>query len=155
MPRPAFELELLVPGTPDAVWARLWDLRRHTEAVPLTVVRGPALRAGSAFVARTAVGPLGFDDVMEVRSWEPSRRAVVVKVGRVLGGTIVARLAPDGAGGTRLHWCQEVAATGVPDRLARLAVPAVRAGYRRALRQITAPHRAGPADPDGRRSRGA
>lgn len=115
MPRPAFELELLVPGPPDEVWDRLWDLGRHTEIVPLTVVRGPVPHQGSTFVARTAVGPVGFDDVMEVRTWEPPRRAVVVKVGRVLGGTIVARLVPDGAGGTRLHWRQEVAATGVPD----------------------------------------
>ena len=92
MPRPAFELELLVPGAPEEVWARLWALGRHTEAVPLTVVRGPALRAGSSFVARTAVGPVGFDDVMEVRAWDPPHRAVVAKVGRVLGGSIEARL---------------------------------------------------------------
>lgn len=138
MPRPAFELELLVPGAPEEVWARLWALERHTEAVPLTVVRGPALRAGSSFVARTAVGPVGFDDVMEVRAWDPPHRAVVAKVGRVLGGSIEARLVADPAG-TRLLWRQEVAATGVPDVLARLVVPAVRAGYRKALRQITAP----------------
>lgn len=139
MPRPAFELELLVPGPPDEVWGRLWDLRRHTETVPLTVVRGPAPHLGSTFVARTAVGPLGFDDVMEVRAWEPPHRAVVVKVGRVLGGQIQAVLTSDGAGGTRLRWRQEVAATGVPDALARLAAPAVAAGYRRSLLRITAP----------------
>lgn len=138
MPRPAFELELLVPGPPDEVWDRLWDLGRHTEIVPLTVVRGPVPHQGSTFVARTAVGPVGFDDVMEVRTWDPPHRAVVAKVGRVLGGSIEARLVADPAG-TRLLWRQEVAATGVPDVLARLVVPAVRAGYRKALRQITAP----------------
>ncbi|HSP60475.1 MAG TPA: hypothetical protein VLO09_05390 [Ornithinimicrobium sp.] len=138
MPRPAFELDLLVPGSPQDVWTRLWDLERHTRAVPLTLVRGAAPQQGVTFVARTSVGPLGFDDVMQVRVWDPPHRAVVVKVGRVLGGTIEARLTTDGGGRTRLHWRQEVAATGVPDVLARLAVPAVAAGYRRALRQITA-----------------
>lgn len=139
MPRPAFTIELLVPGPPEDVWRRLWDLDRHTGAVPLTVVSGPSPRQDSTFVARTAVGPLGFDDVMQVREWEPPHRAVVVKVGRVLGGRIEARLeaaaGPDPS--TRLLWHQEVVATGVPDRLARLAVPVVAAGYRRALRQIT------------------
>ena len=102
------------------------------------MVRGPVPHQGSTFVARTAVGPVGFDDVMEVRTWDPPHRAVVAKVGRVLGGSIEARLVADPAG-TRLLWRQEVAATGVPDVLARLVVPAVRAGYRKALRQITAP----------------
>ncbi|MGC5582732.1 SRPBCC family protein [Ornithinimicrobium sp. W1665] len=136
MARPFFELDLLVPGSPEEVWTRLWDLDRHTRAVPLTAVQGPPPRPGSTFVARTAVGPVGFDDVMEVREWDPPHRAVVVKVGRVVRGRIEARLTPDGAGRTRVRWRQEVGAAGVPRPLARLAVPAVAAGYRRSLRRI-------------------
>ena len=43
MPSPDFEIDLLVPGHPEDVWARLWDLDRHTAAVPLTTVHGGSL----------------------------------------------------------------------------------------------------------------
>ncbi|MFK5634445.1 MULTISPECIES: SRPBCC family protein [unclassified Ornithinimicrobium] len=129
-----FELELHVPDPPDVVWARLWDLDRHTASVPLTRVAG-RVGPGERFVARTSVGPLGFDDVMVVRSWEPPRRAVVDKVGRVLAGRIEVDVVPDGPG-TVVRWRQEYGAPLVPDRVAALGAPLVRSGYRRSLARI-------------------
>jgi carbon monoxide dehydrogenase subunit G len=129
-----FELELHAPDPPDVVWARLWDLDRHTAAVPLTRVTGRA-GADGRFVARTSVGPLGFDDVMVVRTWDPPRRAVVDKVGRVITGGIEVDLVPVGAG-TRVRWQQGYAVPLLPDRVAALAAPVVRRGYRRALARI-------------------
>lgn len=149
MPRPAFEIDLLVHGPPQQVWDRLWDLRRHTAAVPLTRVRreqAPGGRVaehapldlGATFTARTGLGPLAVDDVMVVQEWEPPRHAVVVKTGRVLRGTIEVTLRPAGRD-TRLRWVQTYGVPVVPDTLAGVVHPAVRAAYTRTLRQITTP----------------
>lgn len=135
---PEFAFDVLVEDPPEQVWERLWDLRRHTATVPLTTVAGEPLREGARFTGRTAVGPLGFDDDMVVRTWEPPRLAVVDKVGRVLTGTITVTLTPT-ARGTSVRWRQSYGAALVPDRLAALARPAVRTAYRSAVRRITAP----------------
>lgn len=144
MPRPTFTLELLVEGEPEQVWDRLWDLDRHTAAVPLTDVRGAGsepLHEGARFTARTGLGPVGVDDDMVVRLWEPPRHAVIEKVGRVLGGSLEVTLAPvrDQPARTLLRWRQSYSVTRLPDRLTGLARPAVRTAYRIALRRITAP----------------
>ncbi len=139
MATPSFRLELFVDGPPEGVWEQLWDLDRHTAAVPLTRVRGEEgeLRLGSRFVARTAVGPIGFDDVMIVDAWEPPSLAVISKCGRVLTGTITVELAAEGEG-TRVVWTQHYGARGVSSGVAALARPLVAAGYRRSLAKILA-----------------
>lgn len=134
---PQFTIDLVVADAPSAVWSRLWDLDRHTAAVPLTTVSGGPLGAGARFTGRTSLGPVGFDDDMLVRTWEPPARAVIDKVGRVLRGSIEVTLDPV-AGGTLVRWRQTYGAALVPDRLAALTRPAVRAAYRSALRRITA-----------------
>ena len=136
MTTPAFEIDLLAPGSPEVVWERLWDLDRHTAAIPLTTVHGGTLQPGASFTARTGVGPLGFDDEMEVVEFDPPRHAVIVKVGRVLHGRIEVDLRAAGPD-TRVRWRQTFGAAGVPDALARYAAPAVRAGYLTALRRLT------------------
>lgn len=138
MTRPGFEIDLLVPGTPEEVWARLWDLDRHTAAVPLTTVHGGTLGPGASFLGRTRIGPLHLDDEMVVHTWEPPHHAVVDKVGRPLRGRIEVRLRTAGPD-TRLRWEQSLGAVGVPDALAAWAAGPVRAGYLRALRRITRP----------------
>lgn len=156
MPRPAFEVDLLVAGPPEQVWARLWDLDRHTAAIPFTTVAAATsadhdaaatpspsgLRQDARFTARTALGPVGFDDDMVVRAWDPPRRAVIDKVGRVLTGRIEVRLRPAGPD-TQLHWTQTFGAglgtLRVPGALAGLAARPVRAAYRQALVRITRP----------------
>lgn len=137
MPRPAFHLELAVAAPPEVVWQRLWDLDRHTAAVPLTTLVGGPPGPGAAFTGRTALGPFGFDDDMVVRSWDPPRRAVVEKVGRVLRGSVEVDLVPAGES-TLVRWRQSYGAALVPDALAALAAPAVRTAYLLALRRITA-----------------
>ena len=94
-------------------WARLTDWKRHEEFMPLTRVsmRTPADHVGASFVARTSIGPLGFDDPMEVTVWQPptqSRPGVccIVKRGRVVRGG--ARLTVSEAeGGSLAHWHEE------------------------------------------------
>ena len=136
MPSPAFEIDLLVPGHPEDVWPRLWDLDRHTEAVPLTTVHGGSLGPEATFTARTSVGPVTVDDHMVVLDWQPPHHAVIQKTGRVLTGRIEVTLRAAGAD-TRLVWRQSFGARRVPDAVAGVVAPAVRAAYVRALRQIT------------------
>lgn len=138
MAMPAFEIDLLVRGHPADVWARLWDLDRHTAAIPLTTVHGGTLGLDASFSARTALGPLGFDDDMEVVRWEPPHQAAILKTGAVLRGTIEVDLRPAGQD-TRLRWRQTYGAAWVPDALARYAAPLVRAAYLTSIRRLTRP----------------
>lgn len=131
----SFWFDLLVPGPPAQVWERLWDLERHTLAIPLTTVGDGPLDEGVRFTARTGLGPVGFDDVMVVRLWQEPHRAVIEKVGPVLGGRIDATLTPAGPD-TRIRWEQSYAVRGLPDHLAAVAAPTVRAGYLRVVRTI-------------------
>ena len=61
----AFTIVREVPLPPAEVFARLTEWERHGEVVPLTTITP---RPGG-FLARTGVGPLGFDDPMDVVTW--------------------------------------------------------------------------------------
>lgn len=70
-------------------WERVWALDSHTRLIPLTTLSGDGvgrrrLREGSRFVARTGVGPLGFDDVMTVTTWHPPQPGHPQSAGDVL-----------------------------------------------------------------------
>lgn len=134
--RSSFTFDLVVPGDPAVVWERLWDLDRHTSTIPLTTVRGGPLSLATTFVGRTALGPVGFDDVMVVREWDPPQRVVIDKVGRLLRGSIEVTLEPRDQA-TLVRWSQSYGASGVPDALTRLTRPAVRAAYRHVVRRLT------------------
>ncbi len=73
---------------------------------------GPT-RVGTRFVARSGVGPLGFDDVMEVTVWEPpgdgvAGRCRLEKRGRVVLGWAEIEVHPGPGGRTRVVWREEV-----------------------------------------------
>ncbi len=135
---PAFEIVLQRPEDPDTLWARLWDLDRHTASIPLTKVRtvgGEKLRFGSRFIARTGIGPLVLNDRMMVREWDPPHRAVVEKIGSRLGGTITVKITPDGQG-SRVQWQQTYSVRGLPDAIAGRFRSVVRRGYLHSLQKI-------------------
>lgn len=59
---------------PAETWRRLTDWERHGDSVPLTRVTvhtPPPSGTGTVLVARTGLGPLGFDDRMEITRWQP------------------------------------------------------------------------------------
>ena len=59
----------------DEVWRRLTMWERHADVVPLTWIHvrtPPPSGEGTVFVARSGIGPVGFDDVMEVVTWRPA-----------------------------------------------------------------------------------
>ena len=89
-------LRIVAFGLSEA-WRRVVDVSAHGEVVPFTTGRGPAPEdavVGSRYVARTRLGPLGFDDVMVVREIEAGRRVVFEKVGRLLGGVVTVEITP-------------------------------------------------------------
>ena len=142
--RSSFVVSAETGHAPAETWARLWDLDRHTAVIPLTTVtpHPPATRlgAGAGFTGRTALGPLGFDDVMRVETWAPPESATVVKVGRVVGGRIEVTVAPL-RHGSRVVWRQTVQLPWLPARLRwveALAARVVAPGYRQAIRTLLA-----------------
>jgi hypothetical protein len=83
---------------------------------------------GARFVGRTGLGPLGFDDPMEITAWEPPAgggpgRCAVVKQGRLLLGTAHFEVAP-APGGSRVRWSEDIEVT--PVRLTRPLAPVTR-----------------------------
>jgi carbon monoxide dehydrogenase subunit G len=128
-----------VAAPPEAVWAAVVDWERQGRWMLLTqiTVEGGGRGVGQRFTARTSLGPLGFDDPMQVTRWDPPHRADVAHRGGVVRGTgsFVVTPAP---GGSWLTWVEELDLPG--GRLGRagfsLLEPLVRAGLRLSLRRV-------------------
>lgn len=117
-----FLLERTVPLPLDEAWRRLTEWTRHGEAVPLTrvtVVTPPPTEVGSRFVARSGVGPLTFDDPMEVTAWQPPGedtpgRCRLEKRGRLITGWAEIEVRPGPGGRSRVLWREELRVRFVP-----------------------------------------
>ncbi|MFJ8544746.1 SRPBCC family protein [Streptomyces sp. NPDC093586] len=111
-----FSLERTAPLPPDEAWRRLTAWHRHGDAVPLTrvtVTTPPPTAVGTVVVARTGIGPLAFDDTMEVTVWEPPRkdapgRCRLVKRGRLIRGWAEIEVRPGPGGRARVVWREEL-----------------------------------------------
>jgi hypothetical protein len=141
------------PADPLTTWARVTDWAAQDGYVPLTrvwVTRGSG-GAGTRFTGRTGIGPLAFDDPMEVLSADPPvpagragvpREGVaeVAKLGRVVLGSARLVVRPLPGGGTRVEWSEVVALA--PVRLTRAFEPLVarlgRLGFTVVLRRMLA-----------------
>lgn len=119
---------------PNDVFARLTDWERHGEVVPLTRIRP----SDTGFVARTAVGPVGFDDVMDVVTWDPPRFCRIEKRGRVVKGWAELTVEPSGHG-SRVVWREEAHWIGVPRFAARVEEAAGRALFGRVVDHLLRP----------------
>lgn len=140
---------VLVPSSlpAAATWRRVLDLRAHDRLIPLTHVTGgmvaaDQLGAGSRFVARTGLGPVGFDDPMVVEEVRPPAGqepglARIRKEGKVIHGWIELRVLPGGTGSV-VDWRQEIRVSGVPRALGWLTAGVGRAAYGMALRRLLA-----------------
>ena len=142
-----FEVHLDTPLTAPEAWRRILDLRAHTAVIPLTTVTGEAMAAselveGSRFVARTGVGPVGFDDVMVVQtmvaptSVRPGN-ARIRKEGKVIRGRIDLFVTPTASGST-VVWTQRIGVRGVPALLDPVVERVARAAYSLTLRRLLA-----------------
>ncbi|MER6476642.1 SRPBCC family protein [Streptomyces filamentosus] len=152
-----FRVVRRVPLAPEEAWRRLTDWPAHGRRVPLTrttvLTPGPN-RVGTRFTARTGLGPLAFDDPMEVVRWEPPRDGrpgvcLLEKRGRLVRGRAGIEVAAEG-GGTRVVWTEELAVRGVPAFFDGVLARAGRVVFGRALDGLLG---SGPA-PDSRGSNG-
>ncbi len=109
-----FEVTRRTTMSASEVWALLTDWERHSGHIPWTTIRldpGAERGSGVGFVARTALGPLRFDDPMEVTfSRAPTETAAgicrIVKRGRAVTGWAVLTVTPDDSGAV-VHWYEE------------------------------------------------
>ncbi|MDC0767963.1 SRPBCC family protein [Streptomyces sp. HD] len=117
-----FLLERTVPLPLAEAWRRLTEWPRHAEVVPLTRVHvttpGPT-HEGTRFTARSGLGPLSFDDPMEVTVWQPPGdgtpgRCRLEKRGRVITGWAEIEVRPGPGGRARVVWREELRVRFVP-----------------------------------------
>ncbi|MFI5813059.1 SRPBCC family protein [Streptomyces sp. NPDC051643] len=117
-----FLLERVSPTPPAETWRRLTEWPRHADVVPLTrvtVVTPPPTREGTVFVARSGVGPVAFDDPMEVVTWQAPReedvgRCRLVKHGTFVTGWAEIEVRPAADGGSRVLWREDLRVRGLP-----------------------------------------
>ncbi|MEV3988414.1 SRPBCC family protein [Streptomyces sp. NPDC049837] len=117
----------IVRGAPMSAaeaWRRLTDWEAHAARVPLTRARAVSAghaRVGSRFTMRTGIGPVGFDDPMEVVRWEPPEPGGTAagvcrleKRGRVVTGWAEIEVREAVAGAVRVTWTEELRLRGLP-----------------------------------------
>jgi Polyketide cyclase / dehydrase and lipid transport len=117
----AFRVERTSPLDVEEAWRRMTDWPSHAARVPLTrmSVRTPGpTRRGTVVLARTSVGPVGFDDPMEVVAWQPpvrghEGRCLLEKRGRIIRGWAAISVRA-GTGGTRVSWVEDLRIAAVP-----------------------------------------
>ncbi|MFI1733850.1 SRPBCC family protein [Streptomyces acidicola] len=123
-----FLLERVTPLPVDQAWRRLTHWERHADVVPLTDVRvltPPPNREGTVFVAHSGLGPLAFDDPMEVVTWQPPTGATatalcrLAKRGRFVTGWAEIEVRPHGDGGSRVLWREDLSVRPLPRLLDR------------------------------------
>ncbi|MET8771680.1 SRPBCC family protein [Streptomyces sp. NPDC004658] len=119
---PTFSLERTVPLPAGEAWRRLTDWPRHADAVPLTrieVLTPPPTREGTRFVARSGLGPLTFDDVMEVTVWRPPAGGGpglcrLEKRGRLILGWAEIEVRPGPGDRSGVVWREELSVRFLP-----------------------------------------
>ncbi|WJV50796.1 SRPBCC family protein [Streptomyces flavofungini] len=118
-----FRVERATVLSPAEAWRRLTDWERHGKVVPLTrvTVSGPPHGLGTVFTARSGVGPLAFDDPMEVTVWRPPDAADsglcrLEKRGTVVTGWAEIEVRPEGRG-ARVVWREELRIRWLPRAL--------------------------------------
>lgn len=153
-----FTAVVQVAAPVEQVWQRITDWPQHGRWIPLTTVRVTSDRpdgVGATFVGRSALGPIGFDDPMEVVEWSPpidggSGHCRVHKYGRVVLGwaAFEVRAATSDGGSVAVHgpnrpastlsWTEEVqlAPVWLTRPADRLIAAAGRAAFERALRAM-------------------
>ncbi|MCC2593755.1 hypothetical protein LKO27_10095 [Tessaracoccus sp. OS52] len=139
-----FTVELETDCPPSTAIRRVLDLRRHSRVIPFTTVTpsvpADSLSPGTRFVARTSLGPVGFDDAMRVDTISlgdglPTASARISKESRAIRGSIRLLVSPTAAG-SLVRWDQDVSLPWLPGFLQRPAASVLRLGYRQVLSRL-------------------
>lgn len=135
------------PQPATVCFERLLDWDAHSAAIPLTRLRHQGRpRVGQRFVARTALGPVGFDDPMVVEVLSPpagdaggDRPGVVevAKTGRVIGGRVRWTVTPLEAGAL-VEWSQRLTIGWLPQWVDPVVGVVGRRAYGAGLRRLLA-----------------
>ncbi|MBB5102454.1 SRPBCC family protein [Streptomyces spectabilis] len=119
-----FRIVRTTPLSADEAWLRLTDWERHGQVMPLTrvTVSGAAGGVGALLTARSGVGPLAFEDLMEVVVWRPPRgrhgACRLVKRGTFVTGWAEIEVGPrSDSGGARVVWREELRVRWLPRAL--------------------------------------
>jgi polyketide cyclase/dehydrase/lipid transport protein len=112
----AFSVAREVRAPAAEMWELLVDWPRHAGWVPLTTMsvgEDGGHGVGATFVARTRLGPLGFDDVLRVVAWRPPERTSpgrvrVVHEGAVVGGSAEVEVRPITGSRCVATWWEDV-----------------------------------------------
>ncbi|MCM2417431.1 SRPBCC family protein [Streptomyces sp. RKAG293] len=138
-------IERSSPLPVEEVWRRLTHWERHAAHVPLTritVTTPPPTRLGTVFVARTGLGPVGFDDPMEVVRWEPPAPGGTGRCRLEKRGTVVVGWAEIEVGardtGSRIVWREDLRVRRLPRLFDGLTVRSGRLMFGRAITGLLA-----------------
>ncbi|WP_030869908.1 SRPBCC family protein [Streptomyces sp. NRRL S-37] len=139
-----FQLRRTAPLSPDEAWRRLTTWPRHGEAVPLTrmtVTTPPPTGEGTRIVARTGLGPLSFDDPMDVTVWRPPADGSpgfcrLEKRGRVVTGWAEIEVRPGPGGRARVVWREEIGVRFLPSVFETVLARAGRRVFGRAVNRL-------------------
>ncbi|MEU6757619.1 SRPBCC family protein [Streptomyces sp. NPDC046685] len=137
---------------PSEAWLRLTDWERHGAQVPFTrtiIETAAPTHVGTIFTARTGVGRITFDDPMEVVVWRPpapgpahgpaAGSAGLVRLekrGRSVTGWAEIEIHRSPAGGSEVHWREDLRVRGVPRVLDPVVAAAGRLLFGRALARL-------------------
>lgn len=140
-----FVIRAASPLPASVCFEKLVDWDAHSAAIPLTRLKHDGVaQLGQRFVARTALGHLGFDDPMVV---ELLRRPAgdhpgdlpgvveVAKLGRVIGGRVRWTVTPTAAGAD-VEWTQRLTVGWLPRWLDPVVGAAGRLAYGSGLRRL-------------------
>ncbi|MET8682941.1 SRPBCC family protein [Streptomyces sp. NPDC004732] len=117
-----FQITRDTPLPADEAWRRLTTWERHGDVAPLTritVRTPPPTHVGTVFVARSALGPVGFDDVMEVVEWSPPDgtapgRLRLEKRGTFVTGWAEIEVYPTAGRGSAVVWREDLRVRWLP-----------------------------------------
>ena len=143
--------ELTIDAPAEEVWALVTDWPAQSRWIPLTTValdrRSPAGSGlGTRFTGRSRLGPIGFDDPMEVAEWQPVTegtpgRGRIRKLGPWLTGWAEIDVRPAGSG-AQVTWSEDVRLRWLPRFADRVLGPVIgvvgSALFGRTLRKMAA-----------------
>lgn len=102
---------VIVPAPATVVFEALVDWPGQGRWIPATSVRvqsGDGASVGSVVVARSALGPVGFDDILQIYRWQPPELVDVHHVGWLVRGPARFRVVPIAPDSCRVYVAEQL-----------------------------------------------